>query len=143
MLRFSVFVGKFHLRDSVPVGVIMVTLKMEAVDSSEILISELSKHTVSRARSNRCKKLTNRHCQGWTWWWGEYLYLPREEVTWVWWKLNKEELRNLCSSPNFAGVSTWRRMRLECAWHHMSYSKCAQNLRLKSYGLRHKISMRR
>jgi hypothetical protein len=58
-----VFVRKFHLRDCALVGVIVVTLKMEAVDSSEMLISELSKHTASRATSNRCKKHTSRHCK--------------------------------------------------------------------------------
>jgi hypothetical protein len=140
MLRFSVFVRKFHLRDSALVSIIVVTLKMEAVDSSEILISELSKHTASRATSNRCKKHISRHCSCWTGWWGEYLYLPRGEVTWGWWKLNKEEPRNFCSSPNVAGESTWRRMRLECAWRHMSDYKCAKNLRLKSYVLRLEIS---
>ena len=36
------FVRKFHLLDSALGSVIVVTLKMEAVDSSEILISELS-----------------------------------------------------------------------------------------------------
>ena len=58
------FLGKFHLRDSllVCVFVFVVTLKMEAVDSSEMLISELSKHTASRAISNRCKKHISRHC---------------------------------------------------------------------------------
>jgi len=34
-----VFLSKFHLRDSALVGVIMVTLKIELVDSSEMLIS--------------------------------------------------------------------------------------------------------
>jgi hypothetical protein len=38
MLRYSVFERKFHLRDSTLLGVIVVTLKMEAVDSSEVLI---------------------------------------------------------------------------------------------------------
>ena len=57
------FVQKFHLRDSALVGVIVVTLQMEAVDSSEMLISELSKHTASRAISNRSKKHISRHCR--------------------------------------------------------------------------------
>jgi hypothetical protein len=58
-----VFVGTFHLQDSTLVGVIVVTLKMEAVDSSEILLGELSKHTASRARSNSSKKHISRHCR--------------------------------------------------------------------------------
>jgi hypothetical protein len=58
-----VFVRKFHLRDSALVGVIVVALKMEAIDLSEMLFSELSKHTASRVTSNCCKKHISRHCR--------------------------------------------------------------------------------
>ena len=143
MLRFSVFLRKFHLRDSALVGVIVVALTMEEVDSSEMLISEFSKHTWSRATSNCSKKHISRHWRCWTGVMRGIFVLPREELTWGWRKLNEEELCNLCSSPNVAGVSTCRGMRLECAWLHMSDHKCAQNLRLKSYEMRLEISKRR
>jgi len=135
MLRFSVFLGKFHLRDSllVCVFVFVVTLKMEAVDSSEMLISELSKHTASRAISNRCKKHISRHCLCWTRWWGEYLYHRGRK----WHEVGENWIKK-----RFV-IGVRHQTLLECAWRHMSVHKCAQNLRLKSYGLGLEISTRR
>jgi hypothetical protein len=51
----------------------------------------------------------------------------RDEVTGEWIKLNKEELNDLNSPPNFVGVMKWRRTKWATHVAGMGEDKCLQN----------------